>query len=134
MLDNSVPVVLIGRFTTFAGASTFATLPVNVVPYEKARIHLWRGKMPATSGFLLTLQESMDQDSWSTLISGDPGADTEMALDADLTMSWLRATVELTDSGGNHPSATCYAVGDLIARFTRSLSSDTAATRAPDGR
>lgn len=115
MPESMVPVVLVGRFSTFAGQSVFATLAVNVVAYETAMINVWRGRLGGTTMFLFALEESNDQTVWTTLISGDPGQETEVLMAAALTKSWLRAKVVLADPAAV-PVATCYAVGDLGLR------------------
>jgi hypothetical protein len=115
MPENTVPVVLFGRFSTLAGGSAFATLPVNVVAYETAMIHVWRGRIGPTSAFAFALEESNDGTVWTVLISGDPGTETEALMAATLTKAYLRAKVSLSDPS-DVPVATCYAVGELLLR------------------
>jgi hypothetical protein len=115
MPESTVPVVLFGRFSTLAGASTFATLPVNVVEYETAMLHVWRGRIRATSTFGFALEESNDGTVWTVLASGDPGMEAEVLMTATLTKAYMRGKVILTDAT-DVPVATCYAFGDLVAR------------------
>jgi hypothetical protein len=115
MLESTVPVVLLGRFSTFAGGGTFTTLPVNVVACETAMIHVWRGRIGPTSTFAFALEESNDGTVWTVLTSGDPGTETEVLMTATLTKAYVRAAVTLTDPT-EVPVATCYAVGELLLR------------------
>lgn len=115
MLESTVPVVLLGRFSTFAGGGTFNTLAVNAVACETARIHVWRGRIGPTSTFAFALEESNDGTVWTVLTSGDPGTETEVLMTATLTKAYVRAAVTLTDPT-DVPVATCYAVGELLLR------------------
>ena len=77
MPQRAVPVVLIGRFSTYAGVGTFQSLPVAVTDFDSAEIGVWRGKMQADTTFDLKLEASLDRESWIELASSDPGADSE---------------------------------------------------------
>jgi hypothetical protein len=70
---RTTPVVLLGRYTTFAGNNIFYTLPINVVAFDSFEIFFWRG---------------------------DPGPQQEVTLTADITRPWLRATVEINGTAG----------------------------------
>ncbi|MHC4611168.1 MAG: hypothetical protein ACYS7M_12560, partial [Planctomycetota bacterium] len=103
------PVVLLGRYTTFAGNNIFYTLPINVVAFDSFEIFFWRGEMQGS--FILTIEESLDQKNWTSLTSTDPGPQQEVTLTADITQPWLRATVEINGTAG-----TGYAYGYLTNR------------------
>jgi hypothetical protein len=65
----------------------------------------------------VTLEESTDQQSWSTCTGTtanyDPGSGTEGQQTATLKKRWFRIKVTL---GGTGPVATCWALGFLMMR------------------
>ena len=117
MAGELVPLVLIPRFTTYAGASTFTTIAMDVSEYQKAIVNCWRGKLTGTSATIsFEFEESTDQDSWTTCTNGssaDPGAETEDQYTPDLKKRWFRAKVTL---GGTDPAGTAWAIGYLEMR------------------
>lgn len=113
----TVPVVMVGRYTTFAGASEFETLPIHVVGYETIEIHVWRGRMVADTSFAFRLEESLDQQTWNTLATMNPATETEESYTGSLSSPWLRAVIALSTTSGAYPTATCYAVGLLVKRL-----------------
>ena len=115
--ETTVPVVLFGRYTTVHGNGSFSTQAINAMSYETIEIHVWRGDMVPSTTFLFYIEESTDQQTWTTLTSGDPGAETESLYTGDLTRPWLRARVALTPAPSGDPvTATLYAVGTLSKR------------------
>ena len=116
MLQTTVPVVLLGRYSTFAGTGTFTGLPVDVTEFDSIELNVWRGALPAGVSFAFKLEASLDGDNWSNLIQGDPGTNTEVLYDQSLkAFPWIRTVVTLSTTG-THPVASCYAVGLLIKR------------------
>jgi hypothetical protein len=116
MSGELTPVVMLPRFTTFAGASDFTTIAMDVTDYETAILNVWRGKI--VGGFTVTCQESTDQETWSTCTGTncsayDPGELLEGQVSATLKKRWFRVKVTLT---GSDPQATCWAVGFLEDR------------------
>ena len=120
MAGELIPLVLLPRYTTYAGASSFVTIAMDVTDYESAIVNVWRGLLIGTSPtFGITFQESTDQVTWSTCsgtsAGSDPGAETEAQYTATLKKRWFRVKVDL---GGTDPIATCWAVGFLEERQT----------------
>jgi hypothetical protein len=117
MAGNLVPLVLIPRYTTYAGASVFTTIAMDVTEYEKALVNAWRGKLIGTAPtFDITFEESTDQQQWTTCTNGtggDPGEETEDQYTPELKKRWFRAKVTLT---GTNPVAACWAIGFLELR------------------
>ena len=115
MAGELVPLVLIPRYTTLAGDSTFTTVAIDVTAFEKAIANTWRGKASA-AGFSIKFEESTDQESWTTCTNGtggDPGSETEAQYTPTLTKRWFRASVTLT---GTDPVITCWCLGFLELR------------------
>ena len=113
-----IPIVLIPRFTTFAGKDTnFRTHAIAVTEYESIEVFIWRGDL-ADAGWSVnfTVEESMDQQSWTTVIYAAPSAKSEQRTTGTLTKSYVRANLALSASGGDFPIVTAYAVGNLIRR------------------
>ncbi len=119
MAGELIPLVLIPRYTTYAGDSTFTTIAMDVTEYSKAIVNTWRGKLLDNAGsFSIAFEESTDQDSWTTCTgstSADPGSETEAQYTPELKKRWFRAKVTLT---GTSQGASCWAIGFLELRQT----------------
>ena len=117
MAGELVPLVLLPRYTSYVGDSDFTTIAMDVSAYEKALVNCWRGKLTGgTPTFMITFEESTDQESWSTCTNGsggDPGQETETQYAPELKKRWFRAKVTL---GGSSPAGTCWAIGFLELR------------------
>src|SRR3989304_1558448 len=78
MAGELVPLVLLPRYTTYAGKVNadqyFTTIAMDVTQYTSAIVNTWRGKIvgPTTPGFKAWFRESTDQVVWS-LCDGAPG-------------------------------------------------------------
>ena len=122
MAGELTPLVLLPRYTTYAGASTFMTIAMDVTDYVNAIVNCWRGKLISGTSptFAMVFEESSDQVNWTTCSGGasfDPGQETEVQKIAALTKRWMRIKVTL---GGTDPApvATCWAVGFLVHRLS----------------
>jgi hypothetical protein len=118
MAGNLTPLVMLPRYTTYVGASTFTTIGMEVTDYSKAIVNVWRGQLVGTTPTIgFSFQESTDQINWTdcTGVTSpvDPGADTEDQYQPVLNKRWFRIKVEL---GGTDPSGTCWAIGFLEMR------------------
>ena len=118
MSGELVPLVLIPRFSTYTGAHSFYTIAMDVTEYAKAIVNVWRGDLAGAGTFLISFEESTDQQNWTVCTGGtaaDPGADTEAQYTATITKRWFRAKVAVT---GTDPFVTCWAVGFLEMRLS----------------
>ena len=120
MAGELVPLVMLPRYSTFAGATTFTTIAMDVTEYSKAILNVWRGPMSVGDGFALRCQESTDGTNWSDCVPVspttwpvDPGADTEAQYEAELRKRWFRVELIVT---GSDPTVSCWAVGFLERR------------------
>lgn len=117
MAGELVPLVLLPRFSSYVGATTFNTVAMDVTDYQSAIINVWRSPMLGTAPtYNISFQESTDQDNWTTCTGGtggDPGANTEAQYTPTLAKRWFRAQITL---GGTDPAATCWGVGFLELR------------------
>jgi len=113
-----VPIVLIPRFTTFAGKDTyFRTQAIAVTEYESIEVFIWRGDLDSGGwNANFAVEESMDQQSWTTVLSTVPTAKSELRATGTLTKSYIRASFWLDAPGTDFPIVTAYAVGNLIRR------------------
>ena len=118
MAGELVPLVMMPRYTTLAGASNFTTIAMDVTDYQTAILNVWRGKLIAGTTFTVSAEESTDQEVW-TACSGtnctnyDPGQEAEGQVSATVKKRWFRIRVTL---GGGDPQATAWAVGFLEQR------------------
>jgi len=123
MAGEQVPVVMLPRYTTLTGATTFTTIALDVTDYEKAVLNLWRGKIPTDAAFKVTCQESADQEVWSScsgtnVVDFSPAAETEGQAAATLKKRWFRIKIVLESNppGSPYPLATCWVLGFLEER------------------
>jgi len=118
MAGELVPLVLLPRYSSFNGGSTFTTIAMEVTNYSKAIINVWRGKLLGTSPTIgFTFEESTDQLNWTTCANtsanADPGEESEAQYEPTLNKRWFRIRVAL---GGTSPAASCWAIGFLEMR------------------
>jgi hypothetical protein len=107
--------VLLPRFTTYAGARTFLTVPVNVREFSYVKLAGWRGPgIGDTPTFEIQVQTSNDLENWVDVGSPfDPGDGDGNLLSVDLFAEWIRLAVTL---GGTGPAFTCWSVGNFATR------------------
>lgn len=126
MAGELVPLVMLPRYSTYAGATTLYTIAMDVSEYERAILNVWRGPLPDEEdcGFDMYFEESTDSIHW-TPCSGytnspnpvDPDANTEEQYVPDLKKRWFRIKLELTTVDPYpFPIVTCWAVGFLERR------------------
>ena len=119
MAGELTPLVLLPRYTTYVGQSTFQTIAMDVTEYENAVVNAWRGKLTGSGPTIaMELQESSDQVNWTVCSGGasfDPGQEAEVQRTAVLAKRWFRIQVTL---GGTSPAGTCWAVGFLEQRLS----------------
>ncbi len=109
-------VVFFGRYTTFGGETTFATLPVNVVAYDSLEIEYWRGPSHhANDQYVVEVQGSVDQFAWTQLASANI-VTTVSTTTVSIDYPWLRVRVVVTAGDASYPSASGYVVGQLYRR------------------
>lgn len=130
MAGELVPLVLLPRYTTYAGKPSsgntyFSTIALDVTQYQNAILNVWRGKLvgtAATPPVKFWFEESTDQDSWSVCTGspggasgGDPGENAETQYVLELKKRWFRVKVEL---GNADNVLSCWAVGFLEERLS----------------
>jgi hypothetical protein len=117
MAGTLVPLVMLPRYSTYAGANTYTTIGMDVTDYERAILNVWRGTMTGSAPtFAISFEESTDQEVWSTCTNGsggDPGANTEAQYTPDLKKRWFRVKLVIA---GTNPVGTCWAIGFLEQR------------------
>lgn len=118
MAGELVPLVMLPRYSTYSGAATFTTIGMDVTDYQSVILNVWRAPLIGTSAtWTITIEESTDQENWSTVTGTtpnfDPGASTEAQMSGTIKKRWLRVKVVV---GGTNPSATCWAIGFLEMR------------------
>lgn len=119
MADDVQKVILLPRFSSFAGSQVFRTLPMNVRAFSGANITAWCGAMFGSAmSISITVEESPDLLIWESLgVSLTPAAGGEDTDKYEFTKQWIRLGVSVGGGGPvNGPGATCWAVGEFIIR------------------
>ena len=118
MEQNVQKVVLVPRYTTFAGARTFLTAAINVRKFASAELMVWRGLESGNlTAFSVLLQESSDLEHWANVGAGiAPSANTEATESRDLDLDWARLAISLTTPGPVSPAVTAWVVGNFVRR------------------
>lgn len=122
MAGELVPLVMIPRYTTYAGnIADFTTVGMDVTEYDSGIINFWRGQIVADSGtltFKVNCEESTDQNVWT--VCGGTSADTAVLENVEkqfvptLSKRWFRVRVTVT---GTNPVVSSWAVGYLVQRL-----------------
>jgi len=116
---EQVPLVLLPRWTTFAGANTFVTVGLEVTDFDKAVVNVYvQPGAGTTPTFTVSFEESTDQDNWSACSGGTATAVTpsiETQFTPTITRRWFRIKVTL---GGTNPVMSCWAIGFLQMRVS----------------
>jgi len=107
--------IIVPRFTSFAGAGTFATAPLNVRAFSEAYfMFLHVGVLTGTADDVY-VQESHDLETWTDIGAALPSfsyTNDEAEL-RSLRLEWMRLRIVLS---GTDPAMTCWCVADLIRR------------------
>jgi hypothetical protein len=115
---ESVPLLLIPRYTGLVGAQTFATVPLEVSDFMTGWATVWRGPLVGTSpNFMAFFEVSQDAVHWNLMGAMDPGANNAERVGLPLlSRRWLRARIVLTGSGD--VGVTCWCSGSLNLRVS----------------
>jgi hypothetical protein len=110
-------IVLLPRFTSFSGARSFLSAPINVRAFASAIVTVWVADGVGTSPtFAMSLQESPDLKIWTALSGFSPTPGVELTQSVPFKKEWVRVSVVLT---GSNPAFTGWAVGDFVTRAHR---------------
>lgn len=110
-------IVLLPRFTTFSGARTFYSAPINVRAFASADIVTWIGNGVGTAPtFTLVVEQSPDLKIWTPLATFSPTPETEADLTVNFGPEWVRLAITLA---GADPGFTGWCVGDFVTRAPR---------------
>ena len=116
-------IVLLARPTTFVGAATWCTMPLDVSGFGSIQFQLWRGPIRGTGTFKVYFEESLDALAWAlgpatpvgydpadSSTGGDPTFDNPQLFAYAFRLRWFRLRVVTT---GSAPIVTCFAEGLL---------------------
>ena len=113
MDDATTTFVLLPRYTSFAGATTFACAPINARAFPLASLTLWRGGGVAVDDVDFVLEGSQDLQEWEELVAVTPDDDDETLRDVELDREWIRLTVTVN---GTDPTVCAWALGEFVKR------------------
>ena len=122
MIGKAVPLVLIPRYTTYVGESSFTTAPLRVTEYAKAHVTLWRGPLTGSTrggSFTAEFQVSTDGDTWDNAITAITTVNTADNVEITLDRRWLRVKITLAVTTGSDVGITCWASGLLERRIPK---------------
>jgi hypothetical protein len=119
MIGELVPVTLLPRFTSFVGAGTYATPPLQVEAFDLASLTFGRGPRvggAAQDPFRTWLEGSHDAQAWTTLAGPISSASTVTSVGTPLSCRWLRVKVQLQGDAGGLVGITLWMSGGLRRR------------------
>lgn len=108
MQGEMVPVVLLPRFTTFAGGGRYETAPLDVTDYDRLVVEYGCGTVYGGGSVTVLFEESHDGIEWFELDSTAVAVDVRV----DLTRRWLRVAAVV----GSGKAITCWCQGQLRRR------------------
>jgi len=118
------PLVMIPRFTTYAGHNTgsdaFSSVPLDVSRFSNMTVTFWRGPLLLGGGsptFSAQFESSHDADTWFAEGAAITTTSTISKVEIDLDRRWLRVTISLSGNPGDPMAITCWAVGSLEHRL-----------------
>lgn len=124
MIGESVPLVMIPRFTSYVGGLTdYTTVPLDVSEFTMAWVTFWRGPLVGDTGngakFEAWFEVSQDAQTWekqppSPFVINTP--DTWDSYSVGFSRRWFRMKVRLTPDTDDIVAITCWAVGSLERR------------------
>lgn len=128
MLPEQVPVVLVPRSTTLAGAiggsDGFTTVALDVTAFSRAVVTVWRGVVigdpppPMTDPFEIVFEESTDRVTWATCAGSpviQPVENVQLGCTVTLAKRWFRVRIVLAQANN---VASCWVAGFLEKRMT----------------
>jgi hypothetical protein len=119
MNGEILPLVMLPRYTSFVGATSFKTAPLESSAFANATLTLWRGKLVGTGTptFTAFFETSNDTVTWSSLVPAgvDPGEDTALVVATPLKQAWFRLKIVLT---GTNVGVGCWCAGHVELRVS----------------
>ncbi len=116
MRGSLVPFILIPRFTSYVGAGSYPSVPIELSEYASGAVTLWRGPLLGTSPDCeVWFELSRDGTIWSPMpaVPFDPGDNGTVQCPVTTTNRLFRVRVELT---GTNPAVTMWCAGALERR------------------
>ena len=112
MNDAVDKILLLPRYTSFAGAGTFLTAPMNVRAYGQAIVTFYETAALGTSwpAVAVYIDDSPDLEIWN---EPDAGLGINTPTTVEFRMEWIRMRVVV---GSGDPGVTCWCVGDFVRR------------------
>ena len=112
-MDDATTLILFPRYTSLAGATSFASAPLNVRGFSFASLLFWRGGGVNLTDLTFTVEGSQDLKNWETLGTTSPNDDIETALGFSIDREWLRVVAAPT---GTNPTVCVWAMGQFTKR------------------
>jgi hypothetical protein len=133
MTGETVPFVLIPRFTSYVGEGTYTTLALDVSAYSGAHLEFWRGRLLGAADpmpepyemFEAHFEEANQADApeadWTGIgaVIDEPNANDLVSL--EFTKRYFRVRIVLVDSTEDRVALTCWAAGNLVRRIAASM-------------
>jgi len=113
MSDNVRKLILLPRYTTYAGARTYLTQPFWIHDFARADLMAFIGAMIGSSATVsIQIQESPDLDLW--IDNGSAFTSAGEAIGSfELAHDWMRVAVTLA---GTDPAVSLWLVGNFVER------------------
>jgi hypothetical protein len=127
MKGELVPVVMIPRFTSYVGAGTYTTIPIDVSGFKLATLEFWRGQLLGTVGdvsFEANFEEASQADppsinDWHALVTAITAPNDSDLLTLEFTRQFFRVRIAMSYGAASNKltALTCWAAGSLERRI-----------------
>ena len=119
MTGEMVPLVVLPRYTSYVGAGTFATAPMDVSEFAGGEVTFWRGPLvggAAMAPFTTYFEGSHDALTWTTITPNVTTANTSSWIALPFTKRWFRVRVVLQADGSGVVGISLWLAGALQRR------------------
>src|SRR5262245_58772260 len=116
---ESIPVVMIPRYSSYTGEGSFTTAPLDVSGFAKTNLVFYRsgllGSGAGSPAFHAYFETSHDEITWFS--EWDTTAvNTTSQLGVSFTRRWFRVRIDLVGDTQKVCGITCWAIGTLERR------------------
>jgi len=119
MTGEMVPLVVLPRFTSYVGAGTFSTAPMDVSEFTGGEVTFWRGPLvggAAMAPFTTHFEGSHDALNWTAVSPPVTSANASSWFALPFPKRWFRVRVVLQADGSGVVGISLWLAGAIERR------------------